>query len=306
MDKTLITGGAGFIGRHLIHALRGSGQTLTVADNGRCGIPALLPSDVEQIGCDIAQLSVSQWKELLDGVTTVYHLAAAKLHTPSSSADELLRTNVIATQRLAEAAAELGGVRVIFASSLYAYGGLGPSRMSDDSVPEPNTLYGATKLMGESIFRSYGFTHGLQWMGARLFFTFGSGQYADGGYPSVVVRNFKRIREGQDPVVLGNGMQSLDYIHVSDVVTALIALASSGITGRTVNVCTGVATPIKDLVQTMIGISEREANIAFRPADWTEGTARVGEPSTVLKVLGWRPVVSLEAGLREVWLTDFA
>lgn len=306
MEKVLVTGGAGFIGRHLVHALRGRHQDVAVVDDGRCGTPALLPPNVEQHNCDISQLSVAEWKELLYGVTTVYHLAAAKLHTPSSTADELFRTNVIATQRLAEAAAALGRVRVIFASSLYAYGKLGPSRMSDGSVPEPNTLYGATKLTGESIFRSYGFTQDLQWLGARLFFAFGSGQFADGGYPSVIVKNFERIQRDEEPVVLGSGLQSLDYIHVTDVVAALITLADSGLTGRIVNVCTGVPTTVIDLVKAMVDVSGCQLNIAFQPPDWTEGTTRVGEPSTALQALGWKPVVSLETGLREVWVEDFS
>lgn len=306
VGKVLVTGGAGFIGRHLVRELAESGVSVTVVDDGRCGRPDLLPANVDVIDRDIATMAVREWTQILEGASTVFHLAAAKLHTPTADAETLISTNVTGTYRLAEAAAHLGNIRFVFASSLYAHGGLGPEVIHENSVPRTSTLYGATKLMGEGILRSFERSHGLPWAGARLFFTYGSGQFADGGYPSVIVRNFARLRDDKNPVIYGSGRQSLDYIHVSDVVKALRLLAADASVGRVVNVCSGIATPVLDLVAHMVLVTEKAVALEFRAADWTEGTMRVGVVSQALSALGWVPTVSLDHGLRECWKTDFA
>jgi UDP-glucose 4-epimerase len=305
-DKAVVTGGAGFIGRHLVRSLKESGASVVVVDDARCGRPELLMEGVEAVEADISRMTVAEWRNIISDDATVFHLAATKLHTPSADADSLIGTNVTGTQRLAEAAAGLRGVRLVYTSSLYAYGSLGPDLMDEDSVPSPSTLYGATKLMGEGILRAYQRSHGLRWSGARLFFTYGSGQFAEGGYPSVIVRNFERLRDGQDPIVLGSGTQTLDYIHVSDVVKALRLLDGDAAVGQIFNVCTGRATSVLDLVQTMIAVSGSQADVRFGPADWTDGTARVGKLSKRLAAIGWAPSMSLKQGLSECWDADFA
>ena len=304
--RVVVTGGAGFIGRHLVRSLVQSGKSVLVIDDGRCGRLDLLPGDVEVQRFDIADLKTDDWTRLLRGASTVFHLAAAKLHSPSSDASTLIATNVVATQKLAEAASGLDGVRVVFASSLYAHGGLGPRAIGDDTVPQPSTIYGATKLMGEGIFRSYERSHDLSWVGARLFFTYGSGQFAEGGYPSVIIKNFGRLKAMKAPVIFGSGKQALDYVHVSDVVRALNVLATKCSTGRVVNVCSGSPTPVENLVSMMAAVAEVKIPPEYREADWTEGTIRVGVPSAALTDLGWAPNVPLEEGLRECWSTDFA
>lgn len=305
MDKVVVTGGAGFIGRHLVRELQNSGASVAVVDDGRCGRLDLLHADIEVVNRDISTMAAREWAPILQGTSTIFHLAAAKLHTPNADADTLISTNVSGTYRLAEAAAQMGNIRFVFASSLYAHGGLGPQAMNENGVPRPSTLYGATKLMGEGILRSFEKSHGLSWGGARLFFTYGSGQFADGGYPSVIVRNFERMRDGKAPVIFGSGRQSLDYIHVSDVVSALRVLVADAAVGRVVNVCRGIAIPVLDLVKQMLLIAQKDGAIEFREADWTEGTVRVGVVSQALKSLGWAPTVSLDEGLRECWTNDF-
>ncbi len=304
--SAVVTGGAGFIGRHLVRSLRASGASVIVVDDGRCGRPELLSEGIEFIERDISRMTVEEWRNIIGEDAVVYHLAATKLHTPSADADSLIGTNVTGTQRLTEAAAGLPGVRLVYTSSIYAYGSLGPDPMDEDCVPRPSTLYGATKHMGEGILRAYERSHGLRWNGARLFFTYGSGQFAEGGYPSVIVRNFERLRDGRNPVVFGSGRQTLDYIHVSDVVQALRLLEVDKRVGQVVNVCTGQATSIVDLVQTMVSVSGSQIDVKFEPSDWTDGTARVGKFSKRLAAIGWRPTMSLEQGLLECWDADFA
>ncbi|QIK75456.1 NAD-dependent epimerase/dehydratase family protein [Nocardioides piscis] len=299
--QTLVTGGAGFIGRRLVRYLTDMGHEVVVVDAGFTGRLAELPSSCTLVERDIADLSDSDWDGLLDGCDLVFHLAARKYRTPGVSAEQLLATNVNATWRLAGAAARARVQRVVFTSSLYAYGALGPEVMTESDVPLPRTLYGASKLMGEHVLRTVGLEHGLAWNCARLFFIYGPGQHADGGYKSVIVTNFERMAAGLAPTICGDGEQSLDYVFVDDAVEALWRLACAEATGQIVNVASGVPRTINALTTTMQEVAGTGLDFEELPADWTAGTARVGDPSRCHDIFGWAVTTNLPTGLAKTW-----
>jgi len=299
--KAVVTGGAGFIGRALVESLLDSGFDVLVVDSGDTGQLGEVPPSAELVERDIGGIEVTEWLDLMSGAEFVFHLAARKYNTPGVTPTEILDTNVAATWKIAEAAATARVKRLVFTSSLYAYGGLGPDAMQESQVPLPTTLYGASKLMGEHMLRTLGKTSGLSWGCARLFFIYGPGQHAEGGYKSVIVSNFGRLNEGLAPIIRGDGQQSLDYVYVSDAIAGLMALANAELNGITVNISSGVPSTIESLT----GLMQQTAGTSLPPeyvdADWTQGTRRFGDPALAANQLSWSAAVPLEAGLAQTW-----
>lgn len=303
MKKIVVTGAAGFIGSHLCHQLcQDSNIQVVGIDNLRSGNLERVPSEIEMIEADIAHLSLEDWGQMFKETDVVFHLAAEKYNSSKSTPERLLSTNVDATQRLVRAAAIAGVRRVVFTSSLYAYGSLGPKMMSEGDVPEPSTLYGASKLMGEGILRSIDRELTLSWNVARLFFIYGPRQFAEGGYKSVIVKNFERALSGQTMLINGTGEQSLDYVYIDDCVRALLALGTGAADRHVVNVASGSGVAVNNLVSEMSEIAYKgQKRLEKAPADWTEGSRRVGESANIEKFFGWKASTSLRDGLETTW-----
>lgn len=296
----VVTGGAGFIGRHLVRRLIQFGS-VTVVDSGVTGKLDDLPQEVRLVQEDVAYLRDDDWREILSGIDCVFHLAAAKLNTPGLAIHDLLSTNVDATWQLFQAAGECGVSRVVFASSLYAYGTSGPAAMRESDIPIPNTVYGGSKLMGESLLRTATRLHRFSSVALRLFFTYGPGQYADGGYKSVIVSNFERMARGESPRIVGDGRQALDYVYIDDVVNALVAASRIDAEELVVNVSSGRPTSILELVELMQTVSGLHGPVEFVAPDWTAGSSRFGDTGIAAKELAWSAQTSLETGLRRTW-----
>jgi UDP-glucose 4-epimerase len=212
-----------------------------------------------------------------------------------------LDVNVAATARLFHAAGAAGVPKLVFTSSLYAYGSSGPAVMSERDVPTPSTVYGVSKLAGEHLLRATERTFGVQWSVARLFFVYGPRQLAAGGYPSVIVRNFDRIRRDEAPVVNGDGEQALDYVFVMDCADALVRLGAGDHHGLTVNVASGTAVSVRELTDAMLAVTGSSLEPIAGPADWTAGSFRVGSPELAAEQLAWKATTPLREGLRRVW-----
>lgn len=298
--KAVVTGGAGFIGAHLCDALVADGVAVSTIDNGRSGDWSRLESDPERVDADIAELGPSEWDELLRGADVVFHLAAEKYNSSRTTPQRVIDTNISATSELSHAAARQGA-KVVFTSSLYAYGSLGPAAMRETDVPLPRTMYGMSKLAGEGILRSVERDAGLRWAVARLFFVYGPRQFAEGGYRSVILTHMDRIARGENPRVNGDGEQGLDYVYVDDVVRALRQLAEPTGDGLIVNVGSGVATSVNDLTEAIIEVTGSGLTSVPAPEDWTAGTSRFSDCSLIEQKLGWRASMSLHDGLNLTW-----
>jgi UDP-glucose 4-epimerase len=303
--SVLVTGGHGFIGSHLVAALlrEGAGRVVVL---DRIDAAPSRPSGRDDGRVHVIRHRLgSDPRRALDaalaGVDLVVHLAAEK-HRPSlDDPDELLATNVVGTRQLFECAARAGVTKVVFASSLYAYGRLHEPPMDEAECPQPTTLYGMSKLFGEQLLRLY--TAGGDMCGdaLRCFFVYGPGQFAGTGYKSVIVRSFEHLARQQPPEINGDGLQALDYVFIDDVVEAIVRCLLTPGGGRLLNVGSGRATRVRDLIALMCATAGVDCQPRSAPPDWTHGSHRVGAIERIRAALGWAPAVSLDEGLRRTW-----
>jgi UDP-glucose 4-epimerase len=244
--------------------------------------------------------------EHLKGCDVLLHFAAEKHNNSKELPQLVVDTNVSATLRLFEAAGQVGIRKIVFASSLYAYGRYSGSNMTEHEVPQPKTVYGVTKLTGEGLARYINDKYGVAVTIVRLFFVYGPRQYVGLGYPSVIVRNFIRILNGERPIIFGDGRQELDYVNVADVVAAIDQLLLTENDLDLFNISTGKGVSINHLTELMLEVAESSLQPFHSEPDWTIGSRRVGDFSRLSSATGWYPQVNLQVGLKEVydWLQE--
>jgi UDP-glucose 4-epimerase len=297
----LVTGGCGFIGQHLVHALLARGALrVVVLDNLRFGDPAGLAElgpAVSLVRFDLGHDTPAALGAHLEGVDLLFHLAAEKHNASRAEPLSLLASNVAGTFSLLEAAARARVRKVVFSSSLYAYGRRHAPPLQEDEVPRPDTVYGISKLAGEHLLRQAEHSHGQPWVALRYFFVYGPRQYPGLGYKSVIVRNFERLLAGQPAAVRGDGRQALDYVYVDDVVEATLLAMEAEVSGEVLNVGSGRPTEIRSLLEVMTGLAHGPRTFFGEPADETAGTFRAAAIARIQERLGWRPRTGLEEGL---------
>jgi len=290
-QRVVVTGGAGFIGHHLVQAIADDGREVLVIDDLSTGRADRLPGSVrlEQLDLAIADAGplLRAWRPRL-----VFHLAAqASVSASEANPERDLLVNGLATLRLAQASARAGVARFVFVSSGGAVYGETAEPATERTPVAPVSVYGAHKVLGELYVARSGLDHAI----ARPSNVYGPGQ--TGGLEGAVVAAFvDAARTGAPLVIHGDGTQTRDFIEVSDVVAALIRLGSVSESGVW-NVSRGSSTSIADLAAVMERIADRQLPRAT-------GQRRAGDAerseiaSDRLRVLGWEPLVSLEQGVR--------
>ncbi len=294
--RAVVTGGAGFIGSHVVDALVGRGDEVVAVDNLSTGSAANLASGVELVERDI--------REELDGVfasvgpDVCFHLAAqADVGTSVERPVYDAEVNVLGALRVLEAA-RTQGTQVIFSSTGGAiYGECErPAREGDELVPL--SPYGTSKLAGEQYLATWNRLHGTRHVTLRFANVYGPRQLPklEGG---VVAIFMERLRAGQGVTIFGDGEQTRDFVHVSDVVAAM--LAATGHDGGVFNVGTGRETSVNELFAACLevaGIAAEAAYAAPRPGDLLRSVLDVSHTE---RELGWRPQRKLVDGLADTW-----
>jgi UDP-N-acetylglucosamine/UDP-N-acetyl-alpha-D-glucosaminouronate 4-epimerase len=297
----LVTGGAGFIGSHLVAALVREGHRVRVLDDlstGRRENLAGLLDDVELLIGDAADPQAAS--RAAAGVETVFHEAA--LPSVARSVADPARSHqagATATLTLLEAARQARTRRFIYAGSSSAYGNSRRLPKHEAMVPRPRSPYAAAKLAGEHYVHVYAQLHGLEAVTLRYFNVFGPRQRGDSPYSGVISRFIADLVAGRAPVVHGDGLQSRDFTYVDNVVHAnLLALRAPGLVGQAVNVATGRRITLRTLLSVLGDVLERPVapqRAAERPGDVRHSLADLRLAG---KLLGYRPTVGFEEGLR--------
>jgi UDP-glucose 4-epimerase len=300
MKRWLVTGGAGFIGSHLVEALVARGEQVRVLDNfstGRWENLSAVQDRIEVIEGDIRDPQIL--RQAMDGVGVVAHLAAVvsverSLQNPQETAD----VNTGGTLNLLEAARQAGVYRFLFASSAAVYGDHSQLPLQEELPPHPLSPYAASKVAGEALCYAYRAAYGLPIVVLRFFNIYGPRQDPQSPYSGVISVFVGRMRQGLPPTVYGDGLQTRDFVYVEDVVAALIrAGGRDGATGAVLNIARGEETSVLHLVALLNQALGTSLEPEFAPARVGEVRRSAGDPRRARAILGWRPTVGLAEGL---------
>jgi UDP-glucose 4-epimerase len=309
----LVTGGAGFIGSHIVESLVKAGAQVTVYDNFSSGLAVNLQglSGVRIVEGDI--LDRDRLQQAMRGMDAVSH-QAAQLEITTSIADPMsdLRTNTEGTLNVLRSMVETGVKRLIFASSACVYGEAEYIPEDELHPTNPNWEYGVSKLASEKYCRIYAAEHGIKFTALRYSIVYGPREW----YGRVLTIFLCRLLERKPPVVFGDGSQQRDFVFVKDVVELHNrCLQHPASVGHVFNASTGKATSIRHLADIASGLVNGSASVQYEDvrvggrSQLVDGRQRlpaelqrmVLSPQKAEHLLGWKAQVPLEEGIRSEW-----
>ena len=302
--RFLVTGGAGFLGAALANRLVAEGHQVRVVDDLSAGDPARL--DERVLFTRGSVLDRPKLWTLLQDVDCVYHLAARVLVSESILYPrEYNEVNVGGTVSVMEAMRDAGVRRVILASSGAIYGEQAHQPVREDQPPNPQSPYAVSKLAAEHYVRTIGALWGIETVILRIFNAYGPGQNLPPSHPPVVPRFLQQALRGGTLVIFGGGGQTRDFVYVDDVVEALVAAATAAdVDRRIINVGSGQETSINELAELVAEVVGREVEVLHSPAE-SGGVSRLcADIGLARRLLGYRPRVGLEEGLRRTLERD--
>ncbi|GGN16725.1 NAD-dependent epimerase/dehydratase family protein [Halarchaeum nitratireducens] len=290
----LVTGGAGFVGGHLAHALGERGATVRVLDDCSTGTRERVPADATFVEGDVRDDAAV--REAMAGVDVVFHEAAiVSVERSVEDPEATHAVNVDATLGVLDAAREVGA-RVVFASSAAIYGAPETTPVPEDAAKEPSSPYGLEKLSADHYCRLYADLYGVETVALRYFNVYGPGQRG-GPYSGVITTFAEQARAGGPITVQGDGTQTRDFVHVSDVVRANLAAATTDETGAAYNVGTGRAVEIRELAALIRDRVAPEAEVVNGDARPGDIRASVADVSKARAELGFEAETALADGL---------
>lgn len=306
MSTYIVTGGAGFIGSHLTDFLIRAGHHVRVVDDLSTGHEENLDPAAEFIEGDVTDRALMG--RVVEGAEGIFHLAAvASVQRSNEDWCGTHRINQSGTVAVLDAARAAGGVPVCYASSAAIYGDQGLLAIREGMRRRPMTAYGVDKL-GSEMHASVAFgVHGVPTLGFRFFNVYGPRQDPNSPYSGVISIFAARILAGSTITLHGDGLQSRDFVHVSDVVRHLVggmdALRREP-QSLVLNVCTGRGTTIRMLAETLGEVAARVPMIQFGPARAGDIRVSLGDPSEAIHVLGLEARVELPEGLATLLPAD--
>jgi UDP-glucose 4-epimerase len=298
LSTYLVTGGAGFIGSHLVEELLRRGESVRIADNFSSGLHANVPAGVEVFEGDVADQAIVA--RAVAGCDYVLHEAAIP-SVPRSVADPVgtNRANVEGTLTVLTAARDAGVKRVVFAGSSSIYGNTAVLPKREDMRPGPMTPYALQKLVGEQYCQMFSTLYGLETVTTRYFNVFGPRQQPGSPYSGVISLFIDALVTGKRPNIYGDGRQTRDFTYVGDVVRGVLAAAvTPGISGEVFNVAVGGRISLLELVRTLQLLLKTDLEPVFHEA--REGDVRDSQ-ADVAKArqrLGFDPQTPFDVGLR--------
>lgn len=297
--RVLVTGGAGFIGSHLVRALAKDGHTPIVLDNLHTGLREHVPEEVEFIEMDIRDEGIHRvFRE--KSFDAVVHLAGQtmvddSIRDPRNDAD----VNVIGTVNLLEAAKKSNVQRIVFASTAASYGNVTAEELPVlESRPlAPMSFYGLSKVTVEHYLEVYREIFGMEYVILRFANVYGEGQ-GDGGEGGVISIFTKRIVRGEDITIFGDGEQTRDFVYAGDIASGIKKALVSKNVNTSYNLSTQTETSLRELVNVLSRVVGRNIIPLYgkeRPGDIRRSMLANGK---AFRGLEWTPLVSLEEGLR--------
>lgn len=301
MVRCLVTGGAGFIGSHIVRGLLEAGHKVRVLDNLETGKRANLDEVLDRI--DLVEGDICDpiaAKEALSGVERVFHQAA--LASVPLSLERPLDTHracATGTLNMLHQSVKSGVKRFVYAASSSAYGDQPTSSKRETDLPLPLSPYAVAKLTGEYYCQAYFHSFGLETIGIRYFNVFGPRQDPESPYSAVIPLFVSRILTGQRPIIYGDGLQSRDFTYVANVVHGnLLAAERPNIGGRVINVADGGQTTLLQLLTLLSQMLGRPIEPDFQPARVGDVRESLADITLARRLLGYEPKVRLEEGIQ--------
>ena len=297
----VVTGGAGFIGSHLVKELLSCGQRVTVVDDFSSGSLANLnevSSKIRLVKADIRQLP-DLLKAFQGADYVLHHAALVSVPRSLEKPETTWQINVQGTTNVLEAAHRAGVKRVVFASSCSVYGSSSkPCR--ETHAQNPSSPYALSKQIGEELCRFYTQIYGLETVVLRYFNVYGPGQNPNAPYSAVVAKFLDVARRGQTLYVDWDGRQSRDFVSVQDVARANVLAAKKGKSGEAYNVASGKSYSLLGLIRLIEKVSGKKMTRVFRPKRAGDVRTSAADISKFTR-LGFVPRVSLQEGLERLW-----
>ncbi len=298
MPLYVVTGGAGFIGSHLVEELLRRGETVRVADDFSSGLRENVPAGVEVIDGDLSNPAIAD--RAIAGADYVLHQAA--IPSVARSIDDPLRShraNVDGSLQVLLAARKHRVKRLVYAGSSSAYGDSPTLPKREDMPAAPKSPYALQKFVAEQYCRLFTQLYGLETVTIRYFNVFGSRQQASSPYSGVISLFIKALAADTQPIILGNGAQTRDFTYVANVVDGVLrACTAPEASGEVINVATGGRVSLLQLLDTLnlvMGTAMAPEFKGLRLGDVRDSQADIQKAQ---KLLGYTPIVGFEEGLR--------
>ena len=313
MTTWLITGGAGYIGSHVVRALQDSGRKVVVFDDFSSGLERKVPAGVPIVRASVADRAAVAKALRAHRVDGVIHLAAKKAAGESVTMPlYYYRENVSGMVELLAAMSEVGVAKLVYSSSAAVYGTPSENPIHENAQLAPESPYGETKVVGEWLSRNAGLADGVSWVALRYFNVAGAAhdELGDTSINNLIPMVFRALENGERPQIFGDdyptadGTCIRDYIHVADLADAHVVAAArceSSMSAEIFNVGRGVGSSVREVMDTIGSVLDRDIDpevVARRVGDPPASTAAT---SHIEKTLGWRATNDLRAMVASAW-----
>jgi UDP-glucose 4-epimerase len=303
----LVTGGAGLIGSTTIDLLlrEGDPHRIVVFDNLSRGSASNLDAALRDPRVELVHADIRDRDALaraMQGIDGVVHMAAIRITACAAEPREAFDVMCAGTYNVVEAAQAANVKKVVAASTASVYGLADEFPTTERHHPYNNrTWYGAAKVMLEGLLRSFNDMYGLPYVAFRYFNVYGPRMDTHGKYTEVMIRWMERLDAGQPPLVLGDGLQTMDFVYVEDVARANVLALASDVSDEVFNVASGEETSLRDLAALLGRVMGREIAPEFGPERKVNSvTRRLASTAKAERLLGFRASVPLDEGLRRL------
>jgi UDP-glucose 4-epimerase len=309
-DSTIfVSGGAGFIGSYVTEELIPlQPRKIIILDNLIRGSRENMKSFISNPIVEFHEGDIRDnilLEHCVKGADYVFHMAALRINACAANPRDGFEVMLKSTFDLAELCVKYRIKKVIYSSSASIYGMAQHFPTPETDNPYNNqTFYGAAKMWGEQLFRSFKFMYGLSYVGLRYFNVYGPRMDTDGKYTEVMIKWLDCIRDNKTPLIYGDGSTTMDFVYVKDIAMANVAALQADVTDECFNIGTGEETSLKNLLNILLEVN----NSTLTPEYMQESSVnpvrrRLADVSKALKMLGYVPTVSLKQGMKE--LTDW-
>jgi len=308
----LVTGGAGFIGSYVIEELIPlQPKKIIIIDNFIRGSRENMKSFINNPVIELHEADIRDTDKLeqcIEGCDYIFHMAALRINACAANPGDGFDVMLKSTFEIAQLAVKHKIKKVIYSSSASVYGLAQHFPTPETDNPYNNqTFYGAAKMWGEQLFRSFKFMYGLDYVALRYFNAYGPRMDTDGKYTEVMIKWLDCIRDGRNPLIYGDGSTTMDFVYVRDIAKANIAALQADVTDEAFNIGNCEETSLKQLLAVLLKVNDSNLTPEHREENSINPVSRrLADISKAQRMLNFTPTVSLEQGMKELtkWYFD--